>query len=123
MKIQKFKVLDEYMTPQEAVEILLPYLKPNSKIWCPFDDENSQFVKLLTKSGHTVEYSHIKNGSQQDFFNRVKLNKLVINWECDYIISNPPWSIKDKILAKLYELDIPFAMLLPTYCLGGGDKI
>ena len=30
------------------------------------------------------------------------------------IISNPPFSQKDKVLAHLYELDKPFVMLLPV---------
>ena len=28
---------DEFYTPNYAIEPLLKHLKPNSKIWCPFD--------------------------------------------------------------------------------------
>lgn len=38
---------DEYYTPRYAVEIILPYLEKFSHIWCPFDKEHSQFVKVL----------------------------------------------------------------------------
>ena len=31
----------------------------------------------------------------------------------DYIISNPPFSKKDAILKRLYELKKPFAILMP----------
>lgn len=37
----------------------------------------------------------------------------------DYIISNPPYSIKDKILQRLDSLNMPFAMLLPLPTLQG----
>ena len=32
---------DEFYTPYYAIEPLLKYLKPNSKILCPFDTEES----------------------------------------------------------------------------------
>lgn len=32
--------------------------------------------------------------------------------KCDYIISNPPYSLKTEVLQRLFELDIPFAMLV-----------
>jgi len=47
---------DEVYTPFYAVEPILKYLKPNSKIWCPFDTEDSEFVIQLKKSGHKVIY-------------------------------------------------------------------
>ena len=94
---------DEVYTPYYAVKPILKYLKPNSTIWCPFDKEWSAFVNVLTEAGHKVIYTHIDNGNNFFFTKR----------DCDYIISNPPFSIKDEILAKLYELGKPFMMLLP----------
>ena len=32
--------------------------------------------------------------------------------ECDYIISNPPYSMKGEVFQRLFELNIPFAMLV-----------
>ena len=32
--------------------------------------------------------------------------------ECDYIISNPPYSMKTEVLQRLFEIGKPFAMLL-----------
>lgn len=37
----------------------------------------------------------------------------------DYIISNPPFSIKDMIIKRLYELNKPYAMLFPIPTLQG----
>jgi len=93
---------DEYYTPAYAIQPIKKYIKPNSKIWCPFDTEKSLFVKELSKDGHEVIYTHIEYG--QDFFE--------IDVECDYIISNPPYSKKVDVFKRLFELGRPFAMLV-----------
>tara|TARA_R110000803_G_C11834621_1_gene303771 strand:+ start:134 stop:688 length:555 start_codon:yes stop_codon:yes gene_type:complete len=97
---------DEFYTPNYAIEPLLKYLDPKSKIWCPFDLPESNFVKLLIKNGHTVYNTHIDNG--EDFFS-INIPK---NSDIDYIISNPPYSIKFEVFNKLFELGKPFAMLV-----------
>lgn len=61
------------------------------------------FVKLFRQSGYNVIATHIKNG--EDFFNIDMPN-------CDYIISNPPYSLKGEVLQRLFDLGKPFAMLL-----------
>lgn len=40
----------------------------------------------------------------------------------DYIISNPPFSCKDEVLKRLYELNRPYAMLLPLPTLQGQKR-
>ncbi len=62
----KFNKNDEYLTPPYAVYPIMKRLRANTTIWCPFDMENSQFVKILSEHGFSVIYSHIKTG--QDFF-------------------------------------------------------
>jgi hypothetical protein len=94
---------DEFYTPLYAIKPIAKYIKPNSTIWCPFDTEQSNFVKYFQREGYKVIYSHIDNG--EDFF-EMKVPK------CDYIISNPPYSIKTEILQRLFEIDKPFAMLV-----------
>lgn len=32
--------------------------------------------------------------------------------ECDYIISNPPYSVKGKVIERLFNIGKPFAMLV-----------
>lgn len=47
--------------------------------------------------------THISNG--EDFF------EMEIP-HCDYIISNPPYSLKGKVLERLFDIQKPFAMLV-----------
>ena len=89
---------DEFYTPYYAIEPLLKYIKPNSTIWCPFDTDESLFVRTFEKLGHTVIYTHINDG--YDFFKTTPP-------ECDYIISNPPYSCKGEVLERLFSFNIP----------------
>ena len=57
---------DERYTPPILVKPILDMIKPNQKIWCPFDTESSEFVISLKEDGHNVIYSHISMG--YDFF-------------------------------------------------------
>lgn len=91
------------MTPAYAVYPIIKRIKAGAVVWCPFDTEESQFVRILTEHGFSVIYGHIRTG--QDFFTANIP-------DCDYIISNPPYSLKGKILKRLYEIDRPFAMLI-----------
>lgn len=96
---------DEWYTPYYAVEPIVPYLEPRAKIWCPFDLPESNYVRCLLDNGFNVVHSHIDEG--KDFF----LEEVP---ECDYIISNPPYSKTDLVLERLMEIDKPFAILLNT---------
>lgn len=100
------KEQDEYYTPLYAVIPISKYLKPNSTIWCPFDTEESLYVRYFRSLRHTVIATHINSG--HDFF---KTEPPTI---CDYIISNPPYSKKEQVFERLFKLDIPFAMLVNT---------
>lgn len=99
-----FNKNDEYYTPAYAVKPILKYLKPKSNIWCPFDKAESEFVKVLRQNEFNVVHTHIETG--EDFFSTPP------PFNCDYIISNPPYSLKGEVFKRLYELNIPFAMLI-----------
>lgn len=101
---------DEMYTPFYCVEPILKYIDKSMTIWCPFDKEWSAYVKLLKENGNKVIYTHIDDG--KDFF------KFEPD-EYDAIISNPPFSKKDRVLKRLYQLDKPFAVLLPMNSLQG----
>ena len=94
---------NEYYTPPYAIKPIIKYLKPHSTIWCPFDTEESNYVKMLCEAGHDVIATHIDSGG--DFF-KIEPPK------CDYIISNPPFSLKQQVFQRLFEIGAPFAMLV-----------
>ena len=108
------KESDEYFTPSEAVIPLLKYIPKNATIWCPFDNEFSQYVKIFTKNNFNVIATHIDNG--QNFFYYVPKESY------DIIISNPPFSCKDDILKRAYELNRPYAFLMPLPTLQGQKR-
>lgn len=81
-------------------------------VWCPFDTEESQFVKILRSRGYDVVATHISNG--QDFFETDPPTN------CKAIISNPPFSIKKQIMYRIKELNIPFVLILPCLWINDG---
>ena len=97
---------DEWYTPVEPVKIIIPYLRRRgySKILCPFDKPESNYVKVLTGEGFNVTYSHIDTGI--DFFDIDNLQ------EYDAVVSNPPFSKRQKILERLYVEKTPFALVM-----------
>lgn len=105
---------DENYTPFYAVDPIIKYIPHNWTVWCPFDEMWSAYVQQLVWNGNTVIRSHLNDG--KDFFTYEPEQ----HYDC--IISNPPFSIKDKILERLYELDKPFAILLPMNSLQGVSR-
>lgn len=97
---------DEYYTPSNAVEMILPVLRKHnfSKVWCPFDTAESNFVAKLSKEFEVV-YGHIYTG--QDFF---EYDTPPDGVEC--VVSNPPFSKRNDIFKRLFEWDIPFALIM-----------
>lgn len=107
--IRKINKNDEWQTLKYAILPLIKYLKPNSTILCPFDKNESNFVKVFKEYNFNVIYRHID--LNQDFFDLDQ--NFIIENKVDYIISNPPFSIRKQIIIKLLELNVAFAMLLP----------
>ena len=102
-----------YIPPLYAVDPILKYIPKDKIIWCPFDEEWSAFYRRLKEEGYNVVRSSLKDG--QDFFT-YEPNK----W--DMVVSNPPFSSKDKVLERLYSFKKPFAILLPLNSLQGKTR-
>ena len=101
---------DEVFTPFYAVEPLLEFLPKGKIIWCPFDEEWSAFYQLFTEKGFEVVLSSLHDG--KDFFEYEPKN-----W--DILVSNPPFSKKNEVLKRAYQLGKPFALLLPVNSIQG----
>ncbi len=97
---------DEWYTPPHAVEIIVPYLQRGGykKILCPFDHAQSEFVRVLREHSFDVTYSHIDTGT--DFFDIENLAQY------DAVVSNPPFSKRQKILERLFDSGVSFAMIM-----------
>lgn len=102
------------LTPFYAVEPLLKYISKDKVIWCPFDEAYSAFYQMFSENGYKVIRSSIQEG--QDFFTYEP------DKHYDVIISNPPFSKKDKVLERLDKLNKPFAVLLPMNSLQGKSR-
>lgn len=94
---------DECYTPKYAVEPILKYLPKDKIIWCPFDRNDSNFVKLLKSNGFNVVNTHIDYG--QDFYEYEPK-------EWDIIVSNPPFTNKRKIFERCLKFNKPFALIM-----------
>lgn len=99
----KIKSADNFQTPAMALRPLLPYLNKDWVIWeCAAGTGN--LVKGLTDLGYKAIGTDIIGG--YDF-----LSYEPKKYDC--IITNPPFSIKQKFLERCYNLKKPFALLLP----------
>jgi len=94
---------NDFQTPPEALAPLYPYLKKEWMIWeCAAGQ--GKLVRELESKGYSVHGSDILDGC--DF-----LSYSPPQFDC--IITNPPYSIKQKFLGRCYGLGKPFALLLP----------
>ena len=97
---------DECMTLPYAVAPIIKYIPKDVVVWCPFDKEDSEFVKQISANGNKVIYSHIENG--QDFFTYEPDE----HWDC--IVSNPPFGNKRKFFERALSFNKPFALIAPN---------
>ena len=97
----EFKKDDQYNTTAEIWQSIADYIPKDKVIWEAFmkDNTSSKSVEILKAMGHDVEGS-----PEIDFF---------VENLGDIIVSNPPYSIKKKIFARLALLDKPFILVLP----------
>lgn len=99
---------DEWYTDQETVDKawMLLGVEHNDVIMCPFDTEQSLFVQKAKSLGHKVIYG-ISDFLEND------------SYVFDKLITNPPFSIKDKVIEQVYKYRKPAALMLPLDILGG----
>jgi len=104
--------LDDYQTPEYAVEPLIPYLKAKGfKVVWECACGRGYLVKALKKYGFEVIASDIIYG--QDFL------KWMPDRDFDCIVTNPPYSIRYEFIKRCYEIGKPFALLMTLTTLEG----
>lgn len=103
---------NDFQTPPYALEPLLPYLKKDWLIW-ESAAGTGNLVNALREKGFKVIGTDILTG--QNF-----LTWTPENYDC--IITNPPYSLKQEFLERCYQLNKPFALLLPLTTLETGKR-
>ena len=98
---------DEWYTRPETVALMYSLLDiPSGKtIMCPFDTNKSHFVIQGQSNDQKVLFGIT--------------DWLTSEYEYDYLITNPPFSIKDDVIEKCLKSGKPSALILPIDALGG----
>ena len=102
---------DECYTPCDQVLPLLDYLDKDKIYYEATSGFSSQIVDGFKK----YEYNIMHSGDK-DFFD------CSVDDIQDGIVTNPPYSIKDKFIKHCYELGKPFALFLPVASMQGGKR-
>jgi hypothetical protein len=89
---------DDYMTPKYAWENIKQYIPENKIIWEAFYGNGSS-GEYLKELGFDVVHEPV------DFFE---------NDLGEIIVSNPPFSKVKQVMERLYQLDKPFILILPS---------
>jgi len=94
---------DEAYTPTYGVTPILKYIPKDATVWCPFDTDESEFVKQISKQNLVVA-THISKGF--DFLTYTP------DFEWDVIVSNPPFTNKRKFFERALSFEKPFALIM-----------
>lgn len=95
---------DECYTLPYGVRPIIKYIPKNAVVWCPFDTEESEFVKQIRANGNKVIATHISEGRN---FYTFEPNE---HWDC--IVSNPHFSHKRETFERALSFNKPFALLM-----------
>lgn len=104
----KIQNRDQFQTPDYATDLIVPYLTLGKTIWEPCAGQG-KMVKRLQRRGFIV---HGTTLSETGEFNALEY---VPEWDQDWqiVVTNPPFSLKAKIVKRFIDLDKPFAFLIP----------
>lgn len=105
---------DHVATPRWVVESIynLINIKSFRSIWFPFDNYDSPFKLKADELGLNYKATHKFDSEENDFFTTQPPK------DCDLMISNPPFSLQNKIIERSFkliddQLIKSFALLLP----------
>ena len=101
---------DECYTPSSAVAPLLEHLDKSLVYYEATSGISSSIVSFMRSSGFNVISSEGRDflTDELPYF--------------DVVLTNPPYSIKDKFIEKCYSLKKPFALLLPVSSIQGKKR-
>ena len=111
MPPKKPKSPDDFQTPPYAIKPLLPYLNKDWVLWECAEGEG-YLSGALKREGFKV----ISTGPEFDFLIGIP------TFHFDAIVTNPPYSLKDKFIEKAFSYNKPLALLLPITALEGKQR-
>ena len=94
---------DQWMTPPTAWQNILHWIPKDKVIWEPFWG-NGKIVDFWKGKGF-----HVVGGADEDFFKTEAKG--------DIILTNPPFSIKEKVINRLLKMGKPFIAICPAWML------
>lgn len=99
-EMEKKSNSDHVATPRYVVEGIykLIDIKRFNSIWFPFNNYDSEFKLKADELNLKYKATHIFDDCGNDFFRTDPPE------ECDLLISNPPFSIQNKIIERTFEL-------------------
>ena len=115
-----FQTRDLFQTPNYATELLIPFIPEDIfHVWECASGEG-KIAKVLHINGYSVLCTDLRKTEVTPYnrFNFLTARlidlaeeaKALLQVEC--IITNPPFSIKDKFVEKCFEYELPFALLI-----------
>ena len=102
---------DECYTPKEAIKPLLKELQRDKVYYDCTSNISSNIVDFMNDNGFVC-----KSSNGRDFLTDE------VPKDIDVIITNPPYSKKDKFIKRCYEIGKPFALLLPVSSIQGQKR-
>jgi hypothetical protein len=103
----------DFQTPAAALLPLYPFLPKEWTVWeCAAG--NGNLVTALKDNGYNAIGSDLRTGN--DFL----MYEPAEHYDC--IITNPPYDLKDEFLHRAYQLNKPFAFLLPLTTFEGKKR-
>ena len=105
---QSDKVDDSYNTPHECFEDIKKYIPNRDKlvVYEPFILNNKYSTSKASLL--SLDFKKVIGETDWDFF------EMYDKVDYDIIISNPPFSIKNKIFKLLKQIDKPFILIVPV---------
>jgi hypothetical protein len=120
--LDKSQPRDMFQTPRYATELLIPFIPKNiTTIWeCAAG--SGKIVEVLQKYNYNVKSTDIDGNRVYSKLNFLNESMKLLNHTA--IITNPPYSLKQKFFQKCLEYAVPFALLISAdYCLWTIDAI
>lgn len=108
------QIRDQFQTPNYATDLIVPYIPRGVVIWecCA---GLGKMVGRLVWLGYSVVGTDIDDDPPMNFLTDEPDGKSGFEWPFTkwVIITNPPYSIEEKVFRRCIAINKPFALLIP----------